>query len=339
MSFEFGNLPVPAVLLDRQLRVTAYRPGMAARGETPRISVGRQIGEGLPAGPAAALAAAGAVAQQLGAFRGALTLPEANGAGQWDCLWYSSEEGSVAMFLGRIPTPAAERRSQREQRNLDEAWRQAALDAFAGACAHELAQPLATAEAAAAALGLLSSEAQCQPAMAQLRAAVARAGELLRMLRRQAMTPLAPTDAIDPVAEIRTALADLATPRPVSFRPPARVPEVAAAKHVVELIVLNLVRNAWSAADADERQVAVEISASADGVEIVVADNGPGIPAELVPRLVAPVGKQGVAGMGLAIARRLAELYGGTLRLVANEPGRRTAFAAVLPLAAVASAA
>jgi signal transduction histidine kinase len=329
MNFEFGNVPVPAVLLDRQLRVTAFRPGTTARSDAPRLSVGRLMGEGLAAGPAAALAAAGAVAQQLGAFRGALTLPETHGAGQWDCLWYPSEQGSVALFLGRVPTPAAERRSQRDERNLDEAWRQA----------HELAQPLATAEAAAAALGLLNSDAQCQPAMAQLRAAVARAGELLRMLRRQATMPLAPAYAIDPVAEIHTALADLAVPRQVSFRPPAQVPEVAAAKHVVELIVLNLVRNALSAADADERQVTVELAAHEEGLEIIVADNGPGIPAELVPRLFAPVGKHGIAGMGLAIARRLAELHGGSLRLVANEPGKRTAFAAVLPAAAMASAA
>ena len=119
---------------------------------------------------------------------------------------------------------------------------------------------------------------------------------------------------------------------------PAALPAVAAAEHVVELIVLNLVRNALAAlANVPNPRVEIDVASSSAFLRIAVADNGPGVPAELVPRLFAPFGGAvAPAGLGLVVARRLAELHGGELRLLSNVPGRGAAFAVDLPLAAPA---
>lgn len=60
-------------------------------------------------------------------------------------------------------------------------------------------------------------------------------------------------------------------------------------------------------------------------VRIEVCDHGPGIPSELLARLFVPfdrlgadAGREGGAGLGLVLARRLTEAMGGTLELVST---------------------
>src|SRR5437870_2712673 len=92
----------------------------------------------------------------------------------------------------------------------------------------------------------------------------------------------------------------------------------------------------------------IELSVHRDGAALVfaVADRGPGIPAGEQERIFEPfyrpagapadVGRGG-AGLGLAIARRLAALQGGTLAYAAR-PGGGSVFTLRLPAEAPASA-
>jgi signal transduction histidine kinase len=70
-----------------------------------------------------------------------------------------------------------------------------------------------------------------------------------------------------------------------------------------------------------------------DGVEIELVDDGPGVKAEIAERLFDPLftGRAGGTGLGLALARRVANAHGGSLELVvaatpgsgpASDPGR-----------------
>lgn len=111
-------------------------------------------------------------------------------------------------------------------------------------------------------------------------------------------------------------------------------------------LLLNLLDNAIKFS-VGGGTVSVELSALADATppryEIRVVDDGPGIAAEVQERVferffrgdpararVEPTETSG-AGLGLAIARRIAEAHGGTLQLVASRPGR-TEFCLTLPM-------
>ena len=75
-------------------------------------------------------------------------------------------------------------------------------------------------------------------------------------------------------------------------------------------------------------------------VEIACEDNGPGVPSEVVPVIFEPftqgprsiARQQGGLGLGLALARSLTELHGGSLRYEAAQP-QGSRFIVRLPLA------
>ncbi len=83
-------------------------------------------------------------------------------------------------------------------------------------------------------------------------------------------------------------------------------------------VIFNLTNNALEILKADG-QISIESYAvDSDWVEIVITDNGPGIPAELALTLFQPFatfGKSKGTGLGLYIAREIINDHGGTIRL------------------------
>jgi len=76
---------------------------------------------------------------------------------------------------------------------------------------------------------------------------------------------------------------------------------------------------------------------SADRLELVLADGGPGVPAEIRERVFEPfvtLGKKRGTGLGLAVARRFVEDHGGTLELMPPQapPAHGASFRFGLPL-------
>jgi two-component system, NtrC family, sensor histidine kinase HydH len=69
------------------------------------------------------------------------------------------------------------------------------------------------------------------------------------------------------------------------------------------------------------------------GVEVIVSDTGPGVPAALRDRIFEPffTDKAGGTGLGLYLSRQLVEAHGGRLELAASEGGAR--FRIFLPAA------
>ncbi len=109
---------------------------------------------------------------------------------------------------------------------------------------------------------------------------------------------------------------------------------------LLRLAVANLVDNALKYAPP-ETHVAISVMTRAErgapGVEIIVADEGPGIPAELedkvFSRYIRGSNVQHVsgAGLGLYLVRRIAELHGGFVELLPQVSG--AVFRLWLPLA------
>jgi len=93
-------------------------------------------------------------------------------------------------------------------------------------------------------------------------------------------------------------------------------------------ILVNLLRNAREAilgapAVGGRGRVSVELERRDDASVITVSDTGPGVPERLRARLFQPFagsGRQGGAGLGLAIARELAQAHGGDLVLSRTGP-------------------
>jgi signal transduction histidine kinase len=95
-------------------------------------------------------------------------------------------------------------------------------------------------------------------------------------------------------------------------------------------LVRNLVRNAAEAV-APGGRVAVAVRCDAARCTIRVADDGPGIPDEVVPRIYEPffTTKEGGTGLGMSIVHSLVALHGGTIDLDTGPTG--TAFTVTLP--------
>jgi len=90
-------------------------------------------------------------------------------------------------------------------------------------------------------------------------------------------------------------------------------------------IMWNLVRNAWQ--HCQKREGSIRIVARAgymgDAVICELNDDGPGIPAELRPQIFEPffTTRPGGTGLGLYIARELADANGAALELLPKGPG------------------
>jgi len=117
------------------------------------------------------------------------------------------------------------------------------------------------------------------------------------------------------------------------------VPEVRADPQRLEQILFNLIGNAIKY-NPTGAVIKVSSRAANGRVRISVSDDGPGIPADKLPRLFTPYDRLGAErttvkglGLGLPIAKSLAELMDGQLG-VESKPGVRTTFWVDLPTAA-----
>ncbi len=223
-------------------------------------------------------------------------------------------------------------RQQHEQQTAAEHRRLEILARAGAGLAHQLRTPLATIKGSCQ----LLLEDGGEGGKRRLQAAVSQAGRMEKMLQQlldYARPPGAEPAAVDIAAATRE-LAELDAERvrpKVATGVEARVdPE-----HLREILT-NLVDNALRANDAgDESEDAVEITAEARGrlVEIRIADRGAG-PGDDPEGLFEPyvTGRADGTGLGLPIARSLAEANGGRLDL-APRPGGGTEAVLRLPLA------
>lgn len=97
----------------------------------------------------------------------------------------------------------------------------------------------------------------------------------------------------------------------------------------VRSVMNNLLENALRYALPDSAPVRVSVRVAGDRVEVEVTDDGPGFPAEDLPRLFEPFfrvdrsrsRRTGGYGLGLSLCRRIMEAHGGTIE-ARNRPGR-----------------
>jgi CheY-like chemotaxis protein/two-component sensor histidine kinase len=108
--------------------------------------------------------------------------------------------------------------------------------------------------------------------------------------------------------------------------------------------VSNLLNNA-AKYTPDHGRIDLRVSLSPSGIEIVVQDNGLGIPLEMQDKVFQLFGQinrtldraQGGLGIGLALVRNLVELHGGTVTASSEGLGKGSAFTIRLPHSLITS--
>ena len=195
---------------------------------------------------------------------------------------------------------------------------------------HELRSPLARLQAA---LGLARqrSAAATQPELDRIERETERLneliGQLLSLARLEAGVNATTVESID-LIEILTTVVDDAELEAAAHHCRLRV-EIAAALPVVgdsrllHSALENVVRNAirYTAPDTTVTITAQRLSAPADRLSVEVIDHGPGIAAQMLPRIFEPFVRVDEArdrsgggyGLGLAIAKRAVLLHGGEI--------------------------
>lgn len=255
------------------------------------------------------------------------------------------EAGAVVMHFD-----VSERwRAQLQVRELEDAMgrvtRLALLGEMASEMAHELNQPLTATlsflYAANKRLGGLSGPEADSVAdlIDQAQEQVDRAGRIIRDMRRfvgrlePAIEATDPKTLVDDTVTLATAGA---RPHGVSIRVELApdLPRILVDRLQIQQMLINVLRNA---VEASERSgaglVDLAVRRAGDRLEISVADRGPGLPPDQARRLFKAfvTGKPEGLGLGLAIARRVAEAHGGTIE-AAGRPGGGAIFRMLLPV-------
>ncbi|MHB8652369.1 MAG: sensor histidine kinase [Terriglobia bacterium] len=102
----------------------------------------------------------------------------------------------------------------------------------------------------------------------------------------------------------------------------------------LERVFHNLVMNACEAVPPETGMIEIRIRQIPEGIEVKIADNGPGIPQPIVETIFAPFisyGKENGTGLGLAVARKMVQDHGGSICV--ERTGREgTVFNLTLPI-------
>lgn len=242
--------------------------------------------------------------------------------------------GFIVYFMQRVHSAMRARDAE-----LEAARKLAALTTLAAGAAHELATPLGTIAVASKelehALGRLAVPATCLDDVRLVREQVARCREILQsmsgtsgevagepMVRFSVSAWL--LDAVAGLAERDRVVLD---PSPVEVRGP---------RAALTQALKNLVKNGLEATPSP-RGVKVRCGRHANAVVVEVIDEGGGVPPHVLARIGEPffTTREPGRGMGLGVflARTLAEQLGGTLAFESEE-GRGTTVRLVLPVVA-----
>lgn len=165
--------------------------------------------------------------------------------------------------------------------------------------------------------------------------------DLARIEAGQASLSPEPVSVIDTLHECQAMLEQQALKRAVRMRFPAVEPGcfVRADRTRLKQILLNLLSNAIKY-NRDQGSVDVQVTTSGHRVSISVRDTGAGLTPERLAQLFQPFNRLGHeagpvegTGIGLVVAKRLAELMGGTIS-AESAPGVGSVFRVELPAAA-----
>jgi PAS domain S-box-containing protein len=245
---------------------------------------------------------------------------------------------------GRVIGASNTARDVTERITLERAARRAetlaALGTLSAGIAHEINNPI----------GILSSRlelmegrpglpAEVREDLQMLRRNVERVGRLVRSLLSAARQSPMERRAVDLNVVVEESLMlvgkQMSKERiQIITRLDPSLPKVRGEPHALQQVLINLLVNARDAMP-EGGTVRIETSPAIDpeeGVRLVVADTGPGIPADILPRISEPfyTTKAAGTGLGLPLSYNIIREHKGRVE-VESAPGRGTTFIITLP--------
>ncbi|HWG85539.1 MAG TPA: sensor histidine kinase [Deinococcales bacterium] len=245
----------------------------------------------------------------------------------------------VTELNNRLEERVRERTRELEERNAEQ-------ETFIYTVSHDLRTPLLSIAAMAELLGEAVESGDGEQAgflLGRVQRNVAKMGDLLNDLLAlsRAGRQVEPPAEIDLGEVVRESLAEL---QPVRSQRAARVhlpeawPRVTYPPSQAGQVVGNLLSNAlkWAGRDDGEPAVAIAWLARGEAIELIVEDNGPGVPPayrERVFELFQKLDPEAPGtGVGLAIVKRIVERQGGSVWVDESRLGG-AAFRVTLPAA------
>lgn len=239
----------------------------------------------------------------------------------------------------------------KEQRAAElEAERRAAVSLTARKVAHEINNPLGIISnyITSIKLKLLTDGEQIKNELTVIDEEIHRISLMVRQLDLFSQDPkysFAFTDINATITDIIQLIkaAHFARPRiRISFRPDDNIPHISTAKDALKQILINLLKNAAEAMNdggsitVTTRRATKERFVDSEGIEIIVADTGPGLPKSVTARHYSPfvtTKSNGHSGLGLSIVHQTVKDLGGTLSCTSS-PTNGTSFSIFLPSSA-----
>ena len=256
-------------------------------------------------------------------------------------LTFATSAGLV-IFMGHR-AHQAERDLARANAQLREADRK--KDEFLATLSHELRNPIGVISTALTTLEGREHDPRTQAAFAVLSRQAAQIRRLVedlldvgRITRGRLTLHTAPIDLRACVEHAADASRDAVTAKQQSLVvsvPPVPVHLHADHARLVQ-VMSNLIDNASKYSPA-QATICVTVADLGAEVTIEVADDGPGIPASVLPH-VFDIFDQGTAastsgglGLGLGLCKHIVEMHGGTISAAANPGGKGSSFLVRLP--------
>lgn len=245
----------------------------------------------------------------------------------------------LRMARDRLETEIADHRQTTEklqavQQDLVQANRLAILGQVAAGVAHEINQPVATIRAYADNArtfldrGQSATAAENMESIAELTDRVGAITEELRRFARKGHFAAEPTPMKDVIEGALMLLRSRFAGRMDAIRialPPDGL-KALGNRIRLEQVLINLLQNALEAiGNGDGGTIEVRCAETANGITLTVADNGPGIPADIREGLFTPfnTSKEEGLGLGLAISKEIVSDYGGTITVESGSSGTR----------------
>ncbi|HEV7670843.1 MAG TPA: HAMP domain-containing sensor histidine kinase [Thermoanaerobaculia bacterium] len=256
-------------------------------------------------------------------------------AGRTDLAVGVSGRDPVGRVAGMVEeasrTMAKDRRRIASLENLS-AWQEAARRH-----AHEMRTPLTAARLELDHLGRLVAEPEAAHLVASVEQEIDRLERFTHSFATFARLPR-PTPRIEDLGALAAEFVELfgsAWPNlALRAERPEKIVAAAVDREMIRQVWVNLVENAANACAGRRGTVTLVAGEGPMGPYVEVADDGPGIAPEILPRLFEPYvsGRPGGGGMGLglAISRKILLDHGGDLELVESGP-RGARFRLVLP--------